>query len=169
MHAQSDELEAARSALAQRTPDRDALHARLDAQRAAHEKMRTDLEARAHTREQHWAVEVDRAREALKTAHRQTATLEKDSAARIEQLTRELAHTLEAQRRAADAAFKRDAAQASQMERLQAQLSAALAQLAQKDAEHAVVLRSLGALTTRARAGMEKAAKPALKRAKIAP
>jgi chromosome segregation ATPase len=149
----------------------DNLRAQFDDARANHEATRIEIEARAAAHDQRWALQVDRARETLKQAHVELARHEKESRARVERLTHAIDESTrerqrlerlhaqdqaeltrlrdETQRTAADLAelrkttALRDQAAVSQTERLQAQLSNALDQLAAKDHEHGALLRSL--------------------------
>jgi small-conductance mechanosensitive channel len=137
------ELTAVREQLVRASDERDAVRGQLDIAREAHEAARAETEARALAHEKRWTMEVDRAREALKAAQMKLMKLEKDAAVRIDKLSRELQQAAEEHKRSTDAALRREAAQAAQIERLQTQLSKALGQLEAKDQVHGVLLRSL--------------------------
>jgi chromosome segregation ATPase len=151
--------------------DRDALRRQFDAERSAFESARQEHDARTAAHETRWAEEVDRAREATKAALARAAQFEKDSAVRINQLTRSLEDAERERRRIADVnaqleidtdrlrAERTAAAQALeesqrhaqsretqllvQVDRFQTQLGDVLEQLAIKDREHGELLRSL--------------------------
>ena len=151
--------------------DRDALRRQLDAERTAFESARQEIEARSTAHQTRWAQEVDRAREATKAGIARASQLEKQSAARISDLTRSLeaaererrriadvkaqmeidAERVRVERTAAAQAFEesqrhaqsREAQLLAQLNRIQTQLGEALEQLAIKDREHGQLLRSL--------------------------
>ena len=164
-------INALRLELTRLQSDRDALRRQLDADRAAFEYARQALDARTAAHETRWAEEIDRAREATKTALARAAQFEKDSALRIDQLSRSLEDTERERRRLADVnaqleidtdrlraeraaetkileesqrlAQSREAQLLAQVDRFQTQLGEALGQLAIKDREHGQLLRSL--------------------------
>lgn len=151
--------------------DKDALRLQLEGERASHEAVRLKLEERAAANEQRWGLELDRAREAAKRAQHQLARSDKLKAEHLstwntarERLEADLAmmtkssaelrietnqakaslsiaeRNLEA---LSSAAAQREAALLSQAKQIQDQLSGALDQLREKDAEHGALLRSL--------------------------
>lgn len=151
--------------------DREALRRQLDSERATFEADRKALEAREAAQAAHWAAEVDRAREATKGALARASHLEREGATRADQLRLAL-ETAERERRevtdhntqmaldvdrlrtehdAGSKAFEasqqrsreRETQLLTQCERVQTQLTEALAQLAAKDREHGALLRSL--------------------------
>lgn len=140
---QAGETAAMREAVEQHAAERDALRSKLETQRAAHEKARADIEARTSAHEKRWTMEVDRARETLKAAEAKTAKVEREAAARVDKLSRDLAQLADTHRQAVEAAARREVAQAAQIERLQSQLTTALGRLETRDKEHGALLRSL--------------------------
>ena len=165
------EITALREQLAGVAADRDALRSQIDVERARHEASRAEIDARTVAHDHRWALEVDRARDAMKVAQTKLARLEKEAAVRVDRDGRELAQalkdlqrlerqyaasqselerwrdegkaTLAALAELRKTAAKREATLQAQSERLQAQLSETLAQLSAKDQEHGTLLRSL--------------------------
>jgi chromosome segregation ATPase len=158
-----------RSELERITADRDGTREQLDRSRAAFDAERQDHAHREAAHTERWAAEVDRARLATKATESRLGQLEERSNARIGEITRSLETirlekaALEESRaklhadlehlrveRTTDAktledlksnAETRESQLLAQYERVQLQLTDALAQLAAKDQEHGALLR----------------------------
>ena len=177
-----------RGDIARLQADRDAGRDHFDRERATFEADRKALDAREVAQTAHWAAEVDRAREATKTAVARADRLEKEMSARVAQVSRALEAAEAQQRRvmeanselqrdaerlyaahAADSKALEDAQQRgqaremqllAQTERVQTQLTEALEQLAAKDREHGALLRSLVAESKESSRGSRRGRAP---------
>jgi chromosome segregation ATPase len=143
--------------IAELLQDRESIRRRWDADRSTYESDRRDLAAKDAAQSAHWAIEVDRARQALKLVQEQHAKVEKDAAGQAREHSDLHAHTraelgkLQPKHAAAMESLDelrlrlkdRETQWAEQIHLLQTQLANALAQLAAKDQEHGVLLRSL--------------------------
>lgn len=156
------------------------LAAQLETQRRAHEVERDRLEERAVAHEKRWALELDRARDALKQAQARLSGAEAESAKRIAQLA-EAGERLEGELREAraegvhrrheaeslglqldqarqalsetrEAALRRTQELSEREQRLQSLLDQTAAQLRARDEEHAALLRSLAEAGLRSKA-----------------
>jgi chromosome segregation ATPase len=171
LSARAQTIAELQSRTAQTEADREALRRQLEGERVEFETARRELAARETAHEERWAVEVDRAREAAKTAQTRVKQLEKELASRVTQMTQSLEVSAREHRRVTDlyvqseAAVERlrdaqtqdakmladlqaktrerEATFSAQYDRVQTQLSDALAQLAVKDREHGELLRAL--------------------------
>lgn len=160
-----------RAEIARLQADRESLRGQLDSERATFEADRKAFDAREAAQATHWATEVDRAREATKAALARAGQLEKEMAARLDQLNRSLESAERERSRVSDLNTKlqldaqhlragciadaqileesqqrsrqREAQLLAQVERVQTQLTEALEQLAAKDREHGALLRTL--------------------------
>jgi chromosome segregation ATPase len=157
--------------IAELLQDRESIRRRWDGDRSTYESDRSGLAAKYAAQSAHWAIEVDRARQALKLVQEQHAKVEKDAAGQSRDLSTRLkeskrqarehsdlhAHTraefgkLQPKHAAAMESLDelrlrlkdRETQWAEQIHLLQTQLANALAQLAAKDQEHGELLRSL--------------------------
>jgi chromosome segregation ATPase len=149
----------------------DALRKQLDHERGRFEGERRAIDERAAAHEKRWLQEVDRAREALKTAEARAARTASDQAQRLEALQHDVRNVIAERFRLSERAAaqdielvrlrseheaaiamaneiraqlgRREAEAAAQTARLQEQLAMALQQLAEKEREHGAVVRSL--------------------------
>ncbi len=149
----------------------DALRKQLDQERGRFEAERRAIDERAAAHEKRWLQEVDRAREALKSAEARAARAASEQSQRLEALQYDLqsvtaersrlgeriaAQDLELVRLRSEheAAItmanevraqlgRREAEAATQTARLQEQFATALQQLAEKEREYGAVVRSL--------------------------
>lgn len=167
LHDQVRELAAVREREAEALRELAQLRRQLEAERCQHEEQRTTLEERAAARERHWTLEVERAREALKSAEQQATRRLRDATHRAERLESD-SHAFQKARdeweeRCRIAGAERDRLQAEldatrshlgttaaqqaelqkQLERVQDQLAQALRQLETKDREHGALLQAL--------------------------
>jgi len=171
MEAREKLIAELRVEIAELLQDRESIRRRWDADRSSYDSDRRDSAAKDAAQSAHWAIEVDRARQALRINQEQRAKVEKDLAGQARDLSARLkesehqarensdlhAHTLaeldKLQPKHAAAMdsleelrlrFKdRETQWAEQVGLLQTQIANALAQLAAKDQEHGVLLRSL--------------------------
>ncbi|MFO1305614.1 MAG: DNA-binding protein [Burkholderiales bacterium] len=155
----------------------DALRKVLDQERGRFEAERRALDERAATHEKRWLHEVDRAREALKTAEARAARAASEQLQRFEALQHDLQGVAAHRSRLIERATaqdlelvrlrsehetaismandvraqlgRREAEAETQTARLQEQLAMALQQLAEKEREHGAVVRSLTNKTLR--------------------
>lgn len=167
LHDQARELTAVREREAEALRELAQLRRQVEAERRQHEEQRATLEERAAARERHWTLEVERAREALKSAEQQAARRLRDATQRAERLESQtlasekardeweercraatadrdrLQAELDTARTHLAAAADRQADLHKQLERTQDQLAQALKQLETKDREHGALLQAL--------------------------
>ncbi len=167
LHDQVRELAAVREREAEALRELAQLRRQVEAERRHHEEQRATLEERAAGRERHWTLEVERAREALKSTEQQAARRLRDATQRAERLEADsqalqtardeweercrvasaerdrLQAELDAARSQLGTAAGRHADLQKQLERVQDQLAQALKQLETKDREHGALLQAL--------------------------